>query len=109
MLFLHNTFLVMDNATIHIHDNSRVIKDMMWETMVDVDGRPLHVLVIYLPTRSPELNPIELIFHILVMRICSYWYWTARPCDNAILHKAAQVMNKMSSALILCCCAHCGY
>jgi hypothetical protein len=98
----------MDNATIHIHGNSRVIKDMLWETMVD--GLPLHVLLIYLPTRSPELNPIfKLIFHILVMKILLYWYRIARPCNNAILHKAAQVMNEMLYALILCCCAHCGY
>ncbi len=105
--FLHNEFLLMDNATIHIHGNSRVIEDMLWETIVD--GFPLHVLVIYLPTRSPELNPIELIFHILAMRIRSYRYRTAGPCDNAVLHKAAEVMNDMSYALILRCCAHCGY
>jgi transposase len=76
---------------IHIHGNSRVIKDMLWETMID--GYPLHVLVIYLPTRSPELNPIELIFHILAIRIHLYRYRTAGPCHNAVLHKAAQVMN----------------
>jgi hypothetical protein len=98
--FLHNKFILMDNATIvHIHGNSRVIKDMLWETIVN--GLPLHVLVIYLPTRSPELNPIKLIFHILAMRIRSYRYWTVGPCNNAILHKAAEVMNHMSYALIL--------
>ena len=97
----------MDNATIHIHGNSRVIEDMLWETIVD--GFPLHVLVIYLPTRSTELNPLELIFHVLAMRVRSYRYRTAEPCDNAVLHKAVEVMNDMSYALILRCCAHCGY
>jgi transposase len=90
-----------------MNGNARVIEDMLWETMVD--GCSLHVLVIYLPTRSPDLNPIELIFHILVMTIRSYQYWTAGPCDNAVLHKAAQVMNEMSCNLILHCCAQCGY
>ncbi len=104
---LHDEFLIMDNATIHSRGNARVIEDMLWETIVD--GRPLHILVIYLPTRSPELNPIELVFHILAMRIRSFRYRTAGPCDNAVLHKAAQVMNEMSYALILRCCAHCGY
>jgi transposase len=105
---LHDKFLVMDNATIlHSRGNARVIKDMLWDTIIN--GCPLHILVIYLPTRSPELNPIKLVFHILAMRIRSFWYRTAGPCDNAVLHKASQVMNDMSYALILHCCAHCGY
>lgn len=29
----------------------------------------MNILVKYLPTRSPELNPIELIFQILVQRM----------------------------------------
>jgi hypothetical protein len=75
--------------------NSRVIEDMLWETSY-IDGYPQHVPIIYLPTHSPELNPIELIFHILAMRIRSYGYQTAGPCDNAMLHRAAEVMNEMS-------------
>jgi hypothetical protein len=76
---------------------------MLWETIVH--GHPLHILVIYLLARSPELNPIELVFHIVAMRIRSFWYQTAGPCDNAVLDKAAQVMNDMPYALILryCC------
>ena len=87
--------------------NATVIEDMLWETIVD--GRPLHILVLYLPTRSPELNPIELVFHILAFRIRSYKYRTAGPCDKAVLYKAAQVMNEMSYDLILRCCCHCVY
>jgi transposase len=104
---LHDEFLIMDNATIHSRGNARVIKDMLWETIIN--GRPLHILVIYLPTRSLELNPIELVFLILAMRIRLYRYWTARPCNNAVLHNAAEVMNDMLYALILRCCTHCGY
>jgi transposase len=103
----HNEFVVMDNAAIHYQRNATVIEDMLWETIVD--GRPLHILVIQLPTRSPELNPIELVFHILARRIRSFRYRTARPCDKAVLHRAAQVMDDMTYALILRCCAHCGY
>jgi transposase len=103
----HNEFVVMDNAAIHYQRNATVIEDMLWETIVD--GRPLHILVIQLPTRSPELNPIELVFHILARRIRSFRYRTARPCNKAVLHRAAQVMDDMTYALILRCCAHCGY
>ncbi len=35
----------------------------------------------HLSTSSPELNPIELVFHILAMRIWSFWYRTAGPCE----------------------------
>jgi hypothetical protein len=80
---------------------------MLWETIVD--GHPLHILVLYLPTRSLELNPIEFVFHILAFWIHSYKYQTAAPCHKAVLYKAAQVMNEMSYNLILCCCCHCSY
>jgi transposase len=103
----HDEFVVMDNASIHSQGCATVIEDMLWETIVD--GHPLHILVIQLPTRSPELNPIELIFHILSMRIRSFRYRTAGPCDAAVLHRAAKVMDDMTYALILRCCAHCGY
>jgi transposase len=103
----HNEFVVMDNASIHYQNNVTVIEDMLWETIVD--GLPLHILVIQLPTRSPELNPIELVFHILAMRIRSFRYRTAGPVDKAVLFRAAQVMDDMTYALILKCCAHCGY
>jgi hypothetical protein len=104
---LHNEFVVMDNASIHYQNNATVIEDMLWETIVD--GLPLHILVIQLPTRSPELNPIELVFHILAMRIRSFRYRSAGPVDKAVLHRAAQVMDEMTYALIVKCCAHCGY
>jgi hypothetical protein len=81
----HNEFVVMDNASIHYQNNSTVIEDMLWETIVD--GLPLHILVLQLPTHSPELNPIALVFHILAMRICSFWYRSAGPVDKAVLHR----------------------
>jgi hypothetical protein len=70
---LHDEFLIMNNATIHSHGNARVIKDKLLESC------PLHILMIYLPTRSPEQNLIKLVFHILVMRTHLFWYWTADP------------------------------
>jgi transposase len=66
----HDKFVVMDNAAIHSQGNATVSEDMLWETIID--GRPLHILVIFLPTRSPELNPIELVFHILAFWLCSF-------------------------------------
>jgi transposase len=103
----HNEFVVMDNASIHYQACATVVEDVLWDTVVD--GLPLHILVIQLPTRSPELNPIELVFHILAMRIRSFRYRAAGPVDKAVLYKASQVMDDMTYELIIRCCAHCGY
>jgi hypothetical protein len=64
--FLQHVVLVMDNATIHTGGASENIEELLWNTVID--GHPLHVLVIYLPTCSLELNPIKLIFHILHLK-----------------------------------------
>jgi hypothetical protein len=62
---------------IHSQGNVAVVEDMLWETII-ADGHPLHILVISLPTCcSPELNPKELVFHILAFRIRSFRYRTA--------------------------------
>jgi hypothetical protein len=54
---VHDKILVIENADIHTGRDSSDLEDLFWETIID--GRPLHFLVIYLPTRSPELNPIN--------------------------------------------------
>jgi hypothetical protein len=91
-IFLHHhEFVVMDH---HVR-----IQDMLWETIID--GCPLHILVLYLPIHSPELNLMELVFHILAFQIHSFWYRTAGPCNKADLHKGSHVMYNMSYALIV--------
>ena len=60
--FEHGDILIMDNASIHTGAEASIVADLLWTVKLDV--RPLHVLVVPLPTRSPELNPIELVFHI---------------------------------------------
>jgi hypothetical protein len=61
--FLHDKSFVMDNAAIHTGAEAEIAQDLLWDMVVD--GRPLNVLVVYLPAGAPELNPIELVFHIL--------------------------------------------
>jgi hypothetical protein len=45
--FLHNKILVMDNAAIHTDAEAEIVEDLLWDMVVD--GRPLNVLVVYLP------------------------------------------------------------
>ena len=56
----HGNILVMDNASIHTGAEAHIVADLLWT--IELDGRLLNVLVVPLPTQSPKLNPIELIF-----------------------------------------------
>jgi transposase len=104
----HNEIIVMDNAAIHTGGESADLEEFFWNT--EVDGRPLHILVIYLPTRSPELNPIELIFHIFSRRVISYRLReSSGPVDHAIIRYGTQVLDEISYETVLRCYQHCGY
>jgi hypothetical protein len=107
--FNRGDVIVMDNARIHTGGEADILSDLLWE-MDYGDGVPLHVVVVYLPTRSPELNPIELVFHILSERIRSFRYFGgAGPADMNVLARAAIILNAIDTATVLSCCAHCGY
>jgi transposase len=55
--------LVMDNTAIHVFGENDVLINFLWEHF------GIHVLM--LPTHSPELNPIELLWNILVQHLKS--------------------------------------
>ena len=106
--FLHrNEVLVLDNAAIHVGGAAKDLKKILWDTIVD--GEPLHVLVLFLPTRSPELNPIELIFHILAKRIRSFRYKGPNVNGQAVVRKTKKVLDEIEYEIILKCYLHCGY
>ena len=60
---VHYDMLVMGNARIHTGGEASIMEEFLWEA--EVRGRALNILVIFLPTWSPELNSIELVFHFL--------------------------------------------
>jgi transposase len=53
--------LVMDNAAIHHYHESSALDDVLWDEF--------EIAIIFLPTRAPELNPIELLWNIMVWRM----------------------------------------
>jgi transposase len=106
--FLHDKILVMDNAAIHTGAEAEIVEDLLWDMVVD--GRPLNVLVVYLPARAPELNSIKLVFHILAhRRIRSFRYRMGGPCDAAVVRQTARVLNDVTLETIVKCSIHCGY
>ena len=44
------------------------LSDWLWNGPA-LDGEPLRILLLPLPTRSSKLNLIELVWHVLVMRV----------------------------------------
>jgi hypothetical protein len=102
----HNDIIIMDNAAIHTGGPATIVENLLWNFVVD--GIPLRVLVIYLPTRSPELNPIELVFHILARRSRD-WRLYGSMDGRSIVRNASKVIDEMLYELIRRCCVHCGY
>jgi hypothetical protein len=92
--FEHGDVLVLNNAAIHSGGDAGSVEEYLWDTIID--GRPLNVLVIFLPTRSPELNPIELVFYIVAHLICSFRYHMARPCNSAVVHQTTKVLDSVA-------------
>ena len=105
--FVYGEILVMDNAAIHTGAEAGMVEDLLWEFILD--GEPLHVLVVYLPARAPELNPIELVFHILARQIRSFRYRMAGPCDAAVVRQTTRVLNDITLDTVIRCSIHCGY
>jgi transposase len=99
--------LIMDNAAIHAGGEAAIVENLLWECQVN--GTPLRVLIVCLPTRSPKLNPVELLFHVLARRIQSWQHRLAEQGPNAVVEQASRVLGEMSYELIISCYVHCGY
>ena len=52
-------FLIINNAILHSGGSCDILNDFLWNAP-GLDGQPLNIVVVPFPTRSPELNPIEL-------------------------------------------------
>jgi hypothetical protein len=96
--------LILDNAAIHSGAEATIVADLLWEVR--------RVLVVPLPTRAPELNPIELIFHILARRLRQNRYFSNGIIDAATISVPNQVQEVVASigvSTVLNCAMHCGY
>jgi transposase len=105
--FERGDVLIRDRAAIHDKAEADVAADMLWNTIVD--GQPLNVVDLALPARAPELNPIELVFHILARRLKSYKYRVSKPADATVPDQVGRVLSELTLETVLKCAAHCGY
>lgn len=90
--------LVLDNAAIHFKGENNGLIDWMWDNH--------RIAIIPLPTRSPELNPIELIWRSLTMKIRSICVSSrAHACAIA----ATEILNNLTHDSVLSTYRECGY
>jgi hypothetical protein len=98
--------LVCDNAAIHEAGCNHNLGDYLWNT-AGLDNLPLKILLLPLPTRSPELNPIELLWNTLRQRLRGY----RRGLDGShgVARAACAIMNGFEFELVERTFRHCGY
>lgn len=91
--------LVLDNAAIHIYRESQRLSDLLARH---------GITLICLPTRVPELNPIEFIWNALTQRLRSYVLGNAGGRDR-ILEATIQILSTIGHKEVAKYYAHCGY
>jgi hypothetical protein len=108
--FRHRDIFVLDNCKIHAHGLCDILEDFLWNAS-GLDGNPLEVLIVWLPTRSPELNPIEKLWNTLVRRLKNMDLYSNRPRRHAAPRLSAQILFEMASdhALMKRLYLDCGY
>ena len=63
--------LVLDNAPWHRSDECSYLEELLW-TVPGLDGEPMNILIVFLPSYAPELNPIEQTWHIMLKKHRQY-------------------------------------
>jgi hypothetical protein len=99
--FLRNgDVLVIDNASIHHYRDLAVFEEILWEDY--------KILLIFMPTRSPELNPIELMWNILVQCLRRVPLTGRHTLERNAL-AAKDIMDTFTHSEVASCYRKCNY
>jgi transposase len=95
--------LVLDNAAIHTKGESSNLFEFLWDNF--------QILVICLPMRAPELNPIELLWNTLNGRLPYHQYLGGggQPSKDAVAIAASEILDAITHAEVAKYYQHCGY
>ena len=85
---LYGDILVLDNATIHNGGLNLDLENWLWSNF--------RIYLLYLPASTPEWNPIELVWNILVQRLNVFCIDLAKE-----LAQFAQMAGKSSHSLVV--------
>ena len=80
----------------------RLIEDMLWDMIVD--GGPLRACIPWPPTRSPELNPIELVFHV-ISRAIRNWKNYEHVTSQTLRYEVNRACNNITLETVVHQCA----
>ena len=92
--------IVMDNASIHCYREAAVLEEILW-----VDYQ---ILIVFMPARSPELNPIELLWHILVQRL-KIVPLDGNHSSERTVKAAKDIMDSFTHSDVISCYRKCKY
>jgi hypothetical protein len=93
-------FLVLDNASIHHYEEMVGMDEYLW----NYHG----IFLQFLPTRSPELNPIELLWNTLSQRL-KHAPLNDPVNSNRVARSAVMLMNAFTHCDVEASFRHCGY
>ena len=97
----YGDILVLDNAAIHRYKDSSELPGYLWSYYGDF----FH----FLPTRSPELNPIELLWNTLAQRLKYTPLTENGNRSHRVVQSATMVMNAFTHIDVEKCYRHDNY
>jgi hypothetical protein len=99
--FLRNgDVLVIDNASIHWYRELAVLEEILWEDY--------KILIVFMPARSPELNPIKLMWNTPVQRLRRIQL-TGRNTSERTPLAAKYIMDEFTHSKVASCYRKCNY
>ena len=79
--------LVMDNAANHTGKENTVLEDWLWEEHL--------IFALFLPARTPEWNPIKLLWNCLSMRL-KHNEWDNLHGSSRVVHAAIYILDRIT-------------
>ncbi len=93
--------LVLDNTSIHLFKVNELLEEWLCENY--------GIFMLTLPTRSPEMNPIEKLWNILVKRMKSHSLEEELATRIPIYILASQTLDALTHLDVFKCYKSCGY
>jgi hypothetical protein len=85
--------LILDNAANHTGKGNSVLEEWLWKEHM--------VLVLFLPGRAPEWNPIELMWNCLTQRL-KYFDLSSLTGSHRVVAAAATILNEITHEEMCC-------
>ena len=100
-VFLPYDVIVLDRAAIHTGKGNSILEDWLWDNY--------RIFLLLLPARTPEWNPIELVWNILVQRLGVFSLRLIKEMGRHSLVQASEIiLRNITHAEVDGCYRECG-